>query len=128
MRIILVVAILVLLAGFGFAQSAEEYCATERAEGESCYRSCCEMLGYTWSGSGAAAGCNVGDSEQDYLSQQCGYCTESYVQCVDYYEQQASGGGYTQDYYPDTGSSSGGGCCGSAMILLAVPLLAAFRR
>lgn len=123
MKAMMLVAILALIAGFGFAQGAEEYCATERAEGENCYRSCCEMLGYTWGGTG----CNVQGSEQDYVAGQCSYCTDSYVECISYYEQMSSGGGYTQDYYPDSGSG-GSGCCGSAMILLAVPLLAAFRR
>jgi len=113
-----VVVFLALLAGSGFAQSAEDYCSAERAEGESCYRSCCEPLGYSWAGTG----CNVPESEQGFVTEQCGYCTDTYMQCVSYYEQQASGGGYTSDT-----SSSGGGCCGSAMILLAVPLLAAFR-
>jgi len=121
MRTLVAFAFLVLLAGFGFAQSADEYCASERAEGESCYQSCCGMLGYTWSG----AGCDVPEADQGYVSTQCGYCTDSYVECVSYYEQMSSGGGYPTD----SGSGSGsGGCCGSAMVLLAVPLLAAFRR
>jgi len=122
MKAIIAIAFLVLLAGFGFAQGAEEYCSAERAEGESCYRSCCESLGYSW----ADTGCNVPESEQDSVAGQCGYCTDTYMQCVAYYEQAASG---TGSYTPDTGSSSSGSsCCGSAMILLAVPLLAAFRR
>jgi len=120
MKTITAVAFLVLLAGSGFAQSAEDYCATERAEGESCYRSCCESLGYSWAGTG----CNVPESEQGSVTGQCGYCTDTYMQCVAYYEQAASGAGS----YPEDSSSSSSGCCGSAMILLVVPLFAAFRR
>ncbi|HNT60839.1 MAG TPA: hypothetical protein PKJ97_02570 [Candidatus Bilamarchaeaceae archaeon] len=119
MKAMMLVALLALISGFGLAQGADEYCAAERAEGESCYRSCCEMLGYTWSG----GGCDVPEANRGHISTQCAYCTDSYMECRDYYEQMSSGGGYP------TGSGSGsGGCCGSAMILLAVPLLAAFRR
>ena len=117
MKMIMAVVFLALLAGSGFAQSAEEYCSAERAQGESCYRSCCESLGYSWAGTG----CNVPESEQGSVTGQCGYCTDTYTQCVANYEQQASGGS-------SSSSSSGSGCCGSAMILLAVPLLAVFRR
>lgn len=124
MKAIMLVALLALVSGFGFAQSLEEYCATEYAEGESCYRNCCEMLGYSWDGTG----CLASDAEYAYVSDQCGYCTESYLECKSYYEQISSGGGYGQGYYPESGSGSSGSCCGSAMILLAVPLLAAFRR
>jgi hypothetical protein len=121
MKTLIAFAFLVLLAGLGFAQSAEEYCSAERAEGESCYRSCCESLGYSW----VDGGCNVAESEQDSVTGQCGYCTDTYMQCVAYYEQ---GGASGAGAYSGESSSGSSGCCGSAMVLLAVPLLAAFRR
>ena len=109
MAFILVVVALVLLAGSSFAQSAEQYCASEKAQGEACYQQCCESLGYTYSG-----GCNVPDANQDDVATQCMYCTDDYRSCVDYYEQQLAGG----PSYPGNGSSSSGsGCCASVILL-----------
>jgi len=95
--------LLAVLAGASFAQSASEYCASEKASGESCYQQCCESLGYTYDG-----GCLVGDADQSYVSSACGYCTDSYVECVANYESGGSSG-YT--------SSDGGGCCSGFIVL-----------
>ena len=97
---------LVVVVGILSAQDAEQYCATERAEGEACYQQCCENLGYTWSG----GGCGVSGSDQDYVSTQCGYCTDAYVSCIDDYEQQLAGGSPSSD-------GTAGGCCASAILL-----------
>jgi hypothetical protein len=89
--------LVVVLSSLAFAQGASEYCASEKAAGESCYKQCCESLGYSWSG----GGCQVSDTDQDYVSSSCGYCTDSYVQCVQDYESGQ----------PSGSPVSGGGCC-----------------
>jgi hypothetical protein len=109
MAFFLVLVLLVIMAGSLSAQSAEEYCSSEKTQGEACYQQCCEGLGYTYSG-----GCNVPDANQDDVAMQCMYCTDEYMSCVDYYEQQLAGG----PSYPDNGSSSSGsGCCASVILL-----------
>lgn len=122
----LVLALMVLVSGIGFAQTAEEYCSAEKAEGESCYQQCCASLGYTWSG----GGCNVADADIPYLDQQCGYCTETFIQCRDYYEGVLSSGGGPSVYdagYP-SGPTSAGGCCAGFALLAAFAGLFSLRR
>ncbi|MEW6035793.1 MAG: hypothetical protein AB1529_04215 [Candidatus Micrarchaeota archaeon] len=108
---------LMLLPALAFSQSAEDYCYSERVQGEACYQDCCESLGYSWSG----GGCMVSDADQGYVSSMCDYCTDSYVQCVSDYESGLSGqsGGY---------SSSGGGCCAGAVLLSLIPLAVIVKR
>jgi len=122
----LVFALMVLLGSVAFAQTPDEYCATEKAEGENCYMDCCTSLGYAWAG----AGCDVPSSEQDYVGMQCMYCTDSYVQCVDYYEQMSSGGytGYDSGYSSGSTPSSSGGCCAGFALLAAVVGLFSLRK
>lgn len=113
----LVFALMVLLGSVAFAQTADEYCATEKAEGESCYMNCCTSLGYTWSG----GGCDVPEADRDYVSMQCISCTDSYVQCVDYYESGgSSGSGYTGSDSGYSTSSSSSGCCAGFALMLAL--------
>jgi hypothetical protein len=107
-----------LLAGTSFAQGAEEYCAGARADGEECYRSCCEMLGYPWE----QGGCAVPDAQVDQVDSECGYCTDQYVECM--YEYENGAPPYSPGYYPDSGN---GGCC-SGFIILSALGIAAFRR
>ena len=117
----LVFALMVLLSGIAFAQTAEEYCSSEKATGVNCYMSCCTSLGYSWSG----GGCGVPDSEQEYVTQQCGYCTDTYMQCVEYYQSQgSSGSGYTYDTGSTSSSSSSGCCAGFALMLALLGIVA----
>lgn len=118
----LIFALMVLVSGIGFAQTAEEYCATEKAEGENCYMNCCTSMGYTWSG----GGCELTDSEYAYVSEQCGYCTESFIQCRDYYEGVLASGGSSG--YSSGSTSSSGGCCSGFALLAALTGLFAFRK
>lgn len=120
----LVFALMVLLGGIAFAQTAEEYCSAEKAEGENCYMNCCTSLGYSWEG----AGCGVPDSEQAYVTQQCGYCTDTYMQCVEYYQSQGSSGGATGYDSGYSTSSSSSGCCAGFALLAAVAGLFSLRR
>ncbi|MCI0504021.1 hypothetical protein L0Y65_04885 [Candidatus Micrarchaeota archaeon] len=102
-----VLFLLIVLAGAPLAQSASEYCSFEKAEGESCYRDCCESLGYSYDG-----GCLVSGTDQDYVSSSCLYCTDSYAQCVETYESGGSSGA-SNDY----SSSGGSGCCSGFIVL-----------
>ena len=104
MAFMIALVVLVLMAGSLSAQSAEQYCSSEKVQGESCYQQCCESLGYSYSG-----GCNAPESEYDYLDSQCGYCADTYMQCVNNYE--------TYGGQASSGSSSGGGCCAGAILL-----------
>jgi len=107
----------VVMAGVLSAQSAEEYCSSVKTEGESCYAQCCQSLGYTW----ANGGCMVTGAQQDAVSSACGYCTDSYVACLDYYES----GGSTESPSGSTESpggyydydSGGSGCCSGFVVL-----------
>jgi hypothetical protein len=112
----LVFALMVLIGSVAFAQTAEEYCAAEKADGESCYMDCCTSLGYSWSG----GGCDVPDSEQAYVTQQCGSCADTYIQCVEYYQSQGSSGSTSTGYYDTGSSSSSGGCCAGFALMLAL--------
>ena len=114
MTLKLVLLLLAALPALAFSQSAEDYCYSERVQGEACYQDCCESLGYTWSG----GGCMVSGSDESYVSSMCDYCTDSYVQCVQDYE-----GGQTGSY-----SSSGGGCCAGAILLSLVPLAVIVKK
>lgn len=119
-------ALMVLVCGISFAQGVEEYCATERAEGESCYQNCCASLGYAW-GDG---GCLADDAEYAQILEQCDYCTESFIQCRDYYNTYVAGGassGYDSGYSSGSSSSSGGCCSGFALLAL-ISGLFAFRK
>ncbi|MFN7991525.1 MAG: hypothetical protein U0R44_05185 [Candidatus Micrarchaeia archaeon] len=106
----LALVILIMLAGNLFAQGAEQYCSRERAQGESCYRDCCENMGYSWSG-----GCNVPEAEKDSVSAQCGYCTDPYVQCVSSYQTRGS-------------APSGSGCCAGFILPLFAAGAAVLRK
>ncbi len=90
------------LSVLAFSQSASDYCSSEKLQGETCYKSCCESLGYSWDG-----GCLVSDAEQAYVSSSCGYCTDSYTECLANYQGGQSGGS----------SGSGGGCCSGFVVL-----------
>ncbi|MFH0885234.1 MAG: hypothetical protein V1861_05995 [Candidatus Micrarchaeota archaeon] len=107
------VLFLTFLSLFAFSQSASDYCYSEKLQGETCYKSCCESLGYTYNG-----GCMVSDSEQAYVTSSCGYCTDSYMECVANYESGQTGGS----------TSSSGGCCGSIILILLVGVSAFIPR
>jgi hypothetical protein len=108
-------AFILIASGIAFAQSAEEYCSTERTAGESCYMQCCQSLGYSWDG-----GCMVSEDQQASVSSACGYCTDTYMQCVSDYESGNSGG--------SSSSGSGGGCCGAFIFLPFIAGAAIYRN
>jgi hypothetical protein len=118
MTLKLVLLLLAALPALAFSQGAEDYCYSERVQGEACYQDCCESLGYTWSG----GGCMVSGSDESYVSSMCDYCTDSYVQCVQDYESGQSGqpGGYS--------GSGGGGCCAGAVLLSVIPLAVIVKK
>ncbi|MFH0737346.1 MAG: hypothetical protein V1827_01950 [Candidatus Micrarchaeota archaeon] len=106
--------LVLLICGMAFAQSAEEYCYSERVAGESCYMDCCQSLGYSW-GDG---GCMVQDSERDTVGSICSYCTDDYMQCVEDYQY----GGGTSSGYP-----GGGGCCAGFIVPIILAAAAFYR-
>lgn len=115
-----------LLCAAVFAQDAATYCSSEKQEGENCYRNCCEMLGYTWDSSGER-GCLLSDEEYSDVSVQCGYCADSYLACVDNYENGGSGGtsGSSSSGYS---SSGGSGCCSGFIVLSVLGMAAIFKK
>jgi len=105
-----------------FAQGAAQYCSSERAQGEACYKQCCESMGYSWSG----GGCAVSGAQQDSVTQQCGYCTDSYMQCVAQYQSGGSSGASGSN--STSASGSGAGCCSSFILLSLLGFAVAYAR